>query len=172
MLLIVHKLSELHFSKLMNVYCENIINAGKEHYPYYTYEEQLFWAEADFYNYLETVFFKQPNSFYAIWEEKGEYTAALRLEPYCDGLLLCALETAPEYRKKGFATYLMESVLRYLREQNYGTVYSHVSKSNIPSMNVHQRCGFQIIKNHAVYSDGSVLHNSYTLAFTDQKSEI
>ena len=172
MLLIIRKLSELHFSKLMNVYRESTTNTGIERYPYYSDEEQRFHAEADFYHYLKSVFFRQPNSFYAIWEDSGDYKAALRLEPYCDGLLLCALETAPEARKEGFATALIEAVLYYLRERNIETVYSHVSKTNIPSMAVHRKCGFQIIKNHAVYSDGSVLHNSLTLAFTYKKSEI
>ena len=165
MLLIINRFSELNYSKLMNVYLEYIINAGKEHYPYFSDEEQRFHAEFDFYHYLNSVFFRQPNSFYAIWEDGGEYKAALRLEPYCDGLLLCALETAPEARQHGFATSLIESVLRYLREQNIGTIYSHVSKTNIPSMKVHLKCGFQITGNHAVHLDGSVLRNSYTLSF-------
>lgn len=172
MLLIISKFSELHFSKLLNVYNESIISAGKERYPFCTDVEQRFRAESDFYHYLNSVFFHQPNSFCAIWAASGEYKTALRLEPYCDGLLLCGLETAPEARNEGFATALLKAVLHNLSEHNIGTVYSHVNKTNVSSLTVHQNCGFQIIKNHAVCLDGSVLHDSYTLAFTCKKSEI
>lgn len=157
----------------MAVYQESNIGTGIERYPYCSKEEQRFRTEADFYQYLSSVFFRQPDSFYAIWEDENEYKAALRIEPYHNSsMLLCALETAPEARKKGYATLLIESVLSHLRNTNFGTVYSHVSKVNTPSLAVHLRTGFRIIKNHAVYSDGSVLNSSYTLAFTINKSEI
>ena len=172
MLLIVSKLSELNFTKLIQVHHDSIMSTGKERYPFCTEVEQRFRAESDFYHYLNSVFFRQSNSFYAIWDDIGEYKAVLRLEPYCDGLLLCALETAPEARKKGFATLLMNAILSNLHTRNVGTVYSHVDKMNIASLSVHRKCGFQIIKNHAVYSDGSVIHDSYTLAYTFKKSEI
>ena len=172
MLLLIHNISDLRFSELMDVYRESNVLSGSELYPNVTSEIQLLNAEMDFYHYLRSVFFLQPDSFYAIWEAGGQYRAALRLEPYTDGMLLCGLETAPEARRQGFATTLIEAVIPYLRESNIDTIYSHVSKTNIKSLAVHQKCGFQILKDHAVYSDGSVYHNSYTMIKRTEKTEI
>ena len=156
----------------MAVYFEGNRDNGMDRYPFLSSDEQLRNAESDFYNYLRSVFFRQPDSFYAVWEAEGRYKAALRLEPYSDGLLLCALETAPEDRNRGYATQLIRAVQRYLSELDDGKLYSHVSKRNAASLAVHNKCGFVIMKDYAVYADGSVLHNSYTLVYTYEKSEI
>ena len=129
-------------------------------------------AEMNFYHYLNSVFFRQTDSFYAVWEISGRYLSALRIEPYLDGYLLCALETKPKERKKGYACELIQSVIGYLAEQGSGILYSHVSKENFASLAVHKACGFEISKNYAVYADGSVLLNNYTLVREYEKSEI
>lgn len=156
----------------MNIYQEGNLSNGAELYFRDPPEVQLHKAQADFYHYLDSVFFRQPNSFYAIWEVDGRYVSALRLEPYADGLLICALETAPGARRKGHAAMLVSAVLDHLKEQGCGVVYSHVSKKNVASLAVHKKCGFQVIKDYAVYSDGSVMHNHFTLAYEYEKSEI
>ena len=171
MLRIVHKLNDLRFSELMQVYAETNAVNGKEMYPAHTPFEQLREVELDFYTYLQTVFFCQENSFYAIWEAEGRYLSALRIEPYADGLLLCGLETVPIARQQGYAYKLIIAVINYLAKRGSVTIYSHVSKQNSASLNTHVKCGFSIIKDHAVYSDGSVLHSSYTLAYEYKKSE-
>ena len=172
MLKVIQSMSELHFSKLMEVYLEGNIENGKQRYAHDSEEIQLLKAESDFYHYLNSVFFRQKDSMYMIWEAGGRYKAALRLEPYLDGYLLCALETAPSDRRKGFATILVRHTIEMLSEQGSGILYSHVSKRNTASLAVHHKCGFNIVKNHAVYSDGSVLHSSYTFARTYEKAEI
>lgn len=172
MLVVIHSLSELRFSELMSVYYECNLENGVDRYAFLSSGEQLRNAEADFYNYLNTVFFRQRDSVCAVWEVQGRYKAALRLEPYADGLLLCALETAPEERRRGYATRLIHAVQEYLSEQGSGKLYSHVSKRNAASLATHYKCGFEIQKDHAVYADGSVLHNSYTLLYSYKKSEI
>lgn len=171
MLRIMRSRSQLDFSQLMHVYEEGNISNGRELYPHLSYNEQLCMAEQDFYQYLMTVFFRQKDSFYAVWESEWRYRAALRIEPYSDGLLLCALETAPDSRDHGYATALVHEVLKYLSQKGSGTVYSHVSKRNQPSLAVHKKCGFEIIKDYAVYSDGSVIHNCFTLANMYKESE-
>lgn len=171
MLKIVHSMDKLRFCDLMDVYAEgNIIN-GKEFYPNLSEAEQVRNAEDDFYQYLYSVFFRQDHSVYAVWEVDKRYVSALRLEPYSDGMLLCALETAPNARRNGYATKLITSVQAYLMQQGSGTIYSHVSKRNLTSLAVHRKCGFQIIKDHAVYSDGSLSQSSYTMAYKFEKSE-
>ena len=171
MLTIAYKLSSLCFSKLMQVYREGNIENGSVRYPHLSVARQEAAAEQDFYQYLNEVFFCQENSLYAILQDNGEYIAALRMEPYCDGLLLCALETAPEQRSKGYATLLIRQVIQYLAKQGAGTIYSHVSKRNIASLAVHRKCGFSIAADNAVFSDGSVNNRTYTLKRTYKKSE-
>lgn len=171
MLRIVSKMSDLRFSDLMQVYIKGNRENGKI-YHNQTAAEQLRSAENDFYHYLNSVFFKQPDSFYCIWEDGGAYKAALRLEPYQDGYLLCALETAPEARRQGYATTLIAQTIACLAKKGDGIVYSHISKGNTRSLCVHKKCGFEIIKDYARYSDGSVLHNHYTLSYSYKKSEI
>lgn len=170
MLEIVKTINGLRFSELMYVYNESNALNGSERYPDRTVEHQLLEAEQDFYLYLTSVFFRQTDSFYAIWEEDGRYQSALRLEPYADGYLLCALETAPDARRRGYAAKLISAVQTYLVQTGGSKIYAHVSKKNKPSLAVHRKCGFQIVHDHAVYSDGSVLRNSYTFLY-HEKSE-
>ena len=172
MLKLIRSMSELNFSSLMTVYSESNALNGQEQYGFYPESEQLHLAEMDFYHYLHSVFFRQPDSFYAVWDSPLGYLSALRIEPYQDGYLLCALETSPLNRKKGYARNLIKSVQNYLAEQGSGVLYSHISKKNTGSLAVHKACRFEIVKDDAVYSDGSVLQNNYTLAYPYRKSEI
>lgn len=163
MLMITNKMHQLRFSELMQVYEEGNLENGQAIYPCESKARQAFLAEQDFYNYLTQIFFTTPNAQYAVWLLDGHYASALRLEPYQDGLLLSALETRPSVRRKGCAEELVKSVLAVLSEQGNIKVYSHVNKSNTASLNVHNKCGFRILQDYAVYADGSVMHNSYTL---------
>ena len=153
MLKLAHSVGELRFSQVMNVYLEdNLKKAG-------SYGEELLGREQEFYDYLRQVFFRTPGAVYAIWEEGGKYRSALRLEPYRDGLLLAGLETAPDHRRKGYAGQLMKAVLDRFKDQ---TIYSHISRDNIPSIRLHEQAGFQKIADHAVYIDGSMDPRAYT----------
>ena len=165
MLLIIDRMNHLRFADLMEVYIESNTKNGQEKYPYLSSFEQLLEVENDFHQYLSAVFFRQAGAIYFMWQACGHYVSALRIEPYDDGLLLCGLETAPSARGHGYASNLISAVTAYLTEQGSGKIYSHVSKNNFTSLKVHEKCGFQICKDYAVYSDGSVLHNSYTLIY-------
>lgn len=160
MLRIVNTMRELDFAALMEVYIEGNRENGADNYPDEPEERQLFLAEQDFYQYLRECFFPTQGAFYALWLHSGKCVSALRIEPYRDGLLLAALETAPAYRRQGFAAALIRQTLALLEDQR---VYSHVSKSNTASLKAHEACGFRIVLDHAVYADGSVLRSSYTL---------
>jgi len=155
MLIIARSLRQLHFGKLMDVYAESNSVGSKS----------LLQAEQDFYAYLQESFFCDPDAFYAVWEDDGSYKAALRMEPYKDGLILTGLETVSSERRKGYATLLIRSVLQWLAQQGSITVYSHINKANKASLAVHRVCGFQKLLDHAVYIDGSVLRNSVTLCY-------
>lgn len=169
MLQIVTRLRDLDFRQLMDVYEEmNRLN-GKAQYPALSSGAQLIQAEQDFYGYLQECFFPTEGAFYAVWSPEGRYAAALRMEPYRDGLLLAALETAPQARGKGYAKALVKAVQAYLSEKKPGVVYAHVEKRNLPSLTVHYACGFQKISDNAIYIDGSVLRSSVTLKWESKK---
>ncbi len=159
MLLIAEKLHQLHFGKLMEVYTEGNRKNGAYFYPNLPPHQGIMEAEQDFYRYFKDSFFTTDGAFYAVWEEDGRYYSALRLEPYRDGFLMEAVETAPEYRRKGYACRLMREVFRYMGK---GVVYVHIDKGNAPSIALHEKMGFEKILDYAVYIDGSVHQGSRT----------
>lgn len=163
MLLLAVRIQDLSFGKLMSVYIEGNQEKAEE-FP--DPAEGLLQAEQDFYQYLKQVFFPVDSAFYAVWVENEVYCSALRMEPYKDGLLLEALETAPELRRRGYASKLIHAVLDQLGDTK---VYSHVSKTNEASLAVHARCGFRKVLDHAVYLDGSVRQNVYTLLWKNNE---
>lgn len=152
MLYIATSLQQLRFGQLMEVYLESNLEKAER--------IGLLQAEQDFYQYLDECFFPTPGAVYAVWVEGNEYISALRLEPYKDGLLLAALETAPRHRRKGYAKKLIDAVLA---EFSHQSIYSHVRKPNTASLSVHERCGFRKIADTAVYIDGSVDDRAVTL---------
>ncbi len=151
-------LRELNFGQLMDVYAQSNRENGDALYPQLSSGERVLRAEQDFYQYLRECFFPTPGAMYALWVENGRYVSALRLEPYQDGLLLEALETAPDHRQKGYATKLVGEATAAVGQ----TVYAHVSRKNTASQKPHIRCGFHRILSYARYADGSVLTDSDT----------
>lgn len=162
MLIVAKNLRDFNFGKLMEVYIEGNLENAQDLWPEEPEGRQIALAEQEFYQYLQQVFFKTEGAYYLIWEEAGRYVSALRLEPYRDGLLLEALETAPGQRKKGYAAKLMSAAQEFVGDTK---LYSHVHKRNIPSLKVHEFCGFQKILEHAVYADGSVNDRCCTLCY-------
>lgn len=165
MLKIIKSMFQLNTKQLLVVYLQSNMEYGKCHYPDKNEETQLQGAEDEFLTYLREDFFRQKGAFYAVWVCDGAYQAALRLEPYRDGLLLEALETAPNARRKGCAYELICETLSYLRESAYKCVYSHIDKRNSASLGVHSKCGFQRISESATYIDGTVTVNSCTMCY-------
>ena len=162
MLILAQSIRDLSFSKLMGVYIEGNLENAEEFYPDLTEGQKLMQAEQDFYQYLNEVFFRTSDAVYAIWEEQGTYVSALRLEPYRDGRLLEALETAPPSRRQGYAEKLIRAVQDQFPNQR---IYSHVSKKNAASLRVHEKCGFRRISEYAAYIDGSVNQRACTLCW-------
>ena len=162
MLVVMKSMHELQFSQLMGVYEESNRENGEEFYPELPEGQQLLRAEQDFHQYLRECFFRTEGAMYAVWMEQGDYVSALRLEPYQDGLLLEALETAPNHRRKGYAAALIRAVLEL---PEISKVYAHVHKKNTASLRTHESCGFRRILEHAAYIDGSVRTNSCTYCY-------
>ncbi len=161
MLYLATKLQEVNFGQLMSVYEEGNRENAALFFPELPEGQRMLQAEQSFYQYLQEGFFPVDRAVYALWVEKGVYVSALRLEPYEDGLLLEALETAPAQRRKGYA----EKLIRAVQEQFPQTIYSHVSKKNTASMRVHEKCGFRQVLDYAKYVDGSVVRTAVTLRY-------
>ena len=159
MLHIAKAMNQLNFSALMEVYEEGNRENGEDLWPELSEGLRLLNAEQAFHQYLRECFFTTPDAVYCIWLEEDRYVSALRLEPYQDGLLLEALETAPAYRRKGCAAALIRAVLEVFGTQK---IYSHVSRRNTASLRTHESCGFYRVLDHAVYADGSVMRNHVT----------
>ena len=162
MLILAQSIRDLSFSKLMGVYIEGNLENAEEFYPDLPEGQKLMQAEQDFYQYLNEVFFRTSGAVYAIWEEQGAYVSVLRLEPYRDGRLLEALETAPSRRRQGYGVQLIKAVQEQFSNQR---IYSHVGKKNVASLRVHEKCGFRRISEYAVYIDGSVNRRACTLCW-------
>lgn len=160
MLRIAKKMNDFSFGKLMEVYKEGNLENGQELWPDEPQGRQIALAEQEFHSYLQQVFFKTEGAAYLFWEENGCYVSALRLEPYRDGLLLEALETAPEHRKLGYAARLVSAAVDHVSGVR---IYSHVGKKNLPSLRTHDQCGFRKLLDYAVYADGSVNDRCCTL---------
>lgn len=156
MMLTARSLDELSFRDLMEIYAESNLENAQELWPQLSEGEGILRVEQDFYRYLREVFFPVPGAVYCIWEEAGRYISALRLEPYRDGLLVEALETAPADRCMGYGARILQAAQQLAGEKK---LYSHVGKRNTASLQTHLRCGFQRVSEQAVYVDGSV--NSY-----------
>lgn len=161
MLYLATKLWQLDFGQLMAVYEEGNQENGAYFFPELPEGQQMLRAEENFYQYLREGFFSTEGAVYAIWTENGRYVSALRLEPYEDGLLLEALETAPSFRRKGYARQLICAV----QEAFPRKIYSHVSRKNAPSLAVHKKCGFRQVLDYAKYVDGSVERTAVTLCY-------
>lgn len=161
MLYLATKLQQLNFTQLMEVYAEGNRENGALMYPELSEAQQILNAEQTFYQYLAESFFSAPGAVYAVWVERGVYVSALRLEQYEDGLLLEALETHPQFRRQGYA----EKLIRVVQEHFPLRIYSHVSKRNVASRAVHEKCGFCQVLDYAKYIDGSVARKAVTLRF-------
>ena len=161
MVKLYYNLRDLDFDQLMQIYEEGTRENGRDNYPRLALAEQILAAQQDFYAFLQA-FFRNPQAFYAVLEIDGVYRAALRMEPFMDGMLLEALETKPVDRRKGYAKELIKTVLTQLHNSQHTKVYSHIHKKNTASIAVHTACGFENVLPYARYIDGSVLQNSYT----------
>ena len=162
MLQLIRNFYQLNFRSLTEVYRETCQRNGGHNYPHQPLFQQLLMAEQDLYGETKC-FFADPNAFYAVWEQDGRYMSALRMEPYKDGLLLEGLETAPDLRGNGYAKKLVLAVLSALSNESGLPVYSHIDKNNKASLAVHRACGFEKVRDCAVFADGSVSGNACTM---------
>ena len=163
MLKLVYSMAELNAGQLMAVYRQSNLKNAKARYRECPEEMAICREEEDFLSYLREDFFTVKGALYAVWMVGDAYCATLRLEPYRDGLLLEALETAPHARRKGYACALITAVIDHFQQSSYKAIYSHIHKGNKPSLGVHKKCGFMQISDTATLLDGTVTRNYCTM---------
>ena len=164
MLKIASTFFELDFRRLTDVYEDSNRQLGHTRYRNEHDTQQLLMAEQDLYFYLKE-FYKTQGAYCAVWQEGAVYISALRIEPFRDGLLLNGLETIPHMRRRGYGFMLVEAVLTDIRSRTTLPVYSHIDKSNVASLLLHEKAGFARISDQATFLDGSVQNSAYTLKF-------
>lgn len=155
-------IKKLDMAQLKRVYSQSIAADGCLFYQSYDCNQQLLEAEQDFYQFVSD-FLRMDQSLIAVWTVDGGYQSVLRLEPYLDGFLITGLETLPEARRKGYAFSLLEAVVDICPRYDIRKLYSHIKRSNHPSLALHDKLGFHIYLDYAVYVDDTIDSGAYTL---------
>lgn len=144
MLIEIKAYAELDTEKLMAVYAESNRENAEDLFP--ELEDKalaLRKVEEGFLEYLKTEFFARPGNSYWVLEEDGLWLSALRLNPVERGLYyLEALETHPAHRRRGHAAALLRGLIEVLRAQGPFRLCDCVDKENLPSLRIHEACGF------------------------------
>lgn len=161
-------MKKLDMAQLKRVYSESIAADGRHSYCDYDINRQILEAEQDFYQFV-CDFLRMDQSLIAVWAVESSYKSVLRLEPYLDGFLLTGLETLPEARRKGYAFSLIEAVIAICPDYHIQKLYSHIKRSNHPSLALHNKLGFHTCLDYAVYVDATVDCDAYTLVLEIQQ---
>lgn len=80
---------------------------------------------------------------------------------YCMGLLV-----DQEFRRKGIARFLFDNRLKFLKVQGAEVIYSAVEATNLSSIHMHERFGFEEIQRaigflHLKFDDGGILYRMF-----------
>ena len=154
--------------RLMDIYREDNIENTDYFYPDMKDKVQaLARVEQDFLHYLETDFFFKPGNTYWVLEENGVWVSALRLTELSPGdYYLEALSTHPDFRRQGCAARLLEAVLAELKKEGPFRLRDCVGKKNVPSLGVHEKCGFRIAAQDGTdYLSGEVNERCYGMEY-------
>ena len=151
----IQKIRNCNVAELFSVYSQSLETDRAMRYSDLDSNEGFQLASQDFYQYLSHVFFRTSGAVLAVYSSEGKYMSALRMEPYKDGYLLSGLETAPEFRRKGFGLRLVRDVILHCTEAGIRVLYSHIHKENVASRNLHISAGFSVIRDCATLIDGT-----------------
>lgn len=133
--------------------------------------KQVYGAELDR-AFLRYEFFRLPGAALYLWLEGHGAVCALRIEPWKDGCLVTALQTASGCENRGYATMLLQAVLAELGQQGRGRVYAHIRHGNGASIRVHEKCGFRRIADTARLLDGTVTSRLGTYEYEIDPPEV
>lgn len=144
MLIEVKRLSDKDAILLMSIYKEN--NKKNIHcfFPKIHNEDQgLKMVEEEYTKWLRDDFLKSKNTVCYVWVENDVWVSSLRFHCVANKVYFIeALETHPEYRRRGYAEKLINSIIDRLKENDNFEIRSYTSITNVASRNTHNRCGF------------------------------
>ena len=152
----------------MDVYRESNTENTDYFYPNVSNkDEALQKVECDYLNYIENDFLANNKNRYMVLEHDGIWVCALRLYCIDDKLYYIeALETHPEYRRKGYAAQLLTDVIDLLKERGAYMIRDCVDKKNMASLLTHQKVGYVINSGEGYdYLQNETDDGSYGLQF-------
>lgn len=77
-----------------------------------------------------------------------------------------ALETRPDYRRKGYGAQLLSSAAASMKKNGSFRLCSCVSKKNIASLRTHEKCGFRIVSEEGYdYLHGEADEHDFSLEY-------
>ena len=164
----ISEYQKVNTRKLMDVYSEsNYENTGYFYPDEPDKEAAVQKVEAGFLDYLKNDFFNKAGAAYWILEINEVYVSALRTcRIQRDLYYLEALETHPDYRRKGYGTILLSSVAETLKEYGPFRLCSCVSKKNTVSLRTHEKSGFQIVSEEGYdYMNGEADNQDFGLEY-------
>ncbi len=177
MLLEFDSFDSLDLPKLMEVYRESNEENAAEFYPDETDPEKgRHLVEQKFYDYLKDDFFRREAVRYYVLEEDGKWVSAIRLFPVsgsngegpeaeAPGAWYAeALETAPSFRRQGYARKMLG--LLFDRLEGPFEITDTVSRTNAASLQFHLSCGFDIYQDPACCAlNGKINENAVTMRY-------
>ena len=168
MLLRINRFEDLDARRLMDVYCES--NFENTDYFFPDLEDKniaVRKVEEGFLGFLRDEFYARAGNVYWVLEDSGIWVSALRLNLVEAGLFyLEALETRTDCRRKGHAAELLNGVTASLKKDGPFRICDCVSKKNIPSIRVHEKCGFRIVSEKGFdYLSGEADDGDYGFEF-------
>ena len=113
------------------------------------FSKLLFEYEKGYMDFVQSFLVNEKNRYY-IFEINGQWVSALRMTKVEDFYYLEALETAKQYRKKGYGTEFLQELIRMLKKRGKVIIRSNVSKKNTASLALHRKCGFAIEEENGI----------------------
>lgn len=156
--------------KLMDLYREgNLDNVEYFHPDAADKALALQEQEEGFLRFIRTDFLQKAGNEYWVLEEEHTWVSALRLYRISGELYYIeALETHPQFRRRGCAERLLKGVIRELRRRGPFCLCDCVGKRNEPSIRTHLKCGFEISAQAGLnYLTGETKENLYGMRYSN-----
>lgn len=154
--------------RLMDIYQESNKENAMEFYRGMPRANAVRRVERDFLEFIRTKFFSGSGRTYWVLEQEHVWVCALRLAVVEQGVLyLEALETHPDYRRRGFAVRLLKGVMEELEKEGPYKLCDCVHKNNEASLKIHEKCGFKIVSQDGLnYLVGTRNSRTYGLQYS------
>lgn len=164
-LIVFENFDSVNIGEFLNVYKESSEHNSAKWYPEMSEKEALTEYENGYIGYMQNEFFDGRRKLFVL-SDGHKYLSALRLiEISQNRYYLEALETAPEFRKRGYGKELILQTEKHLKSKSGEfSVFSHVAKDNTASLNTHFAAGFEITADYYI-ENGETINDEYELTY-------